>query len=697
MRSIFVKIVISSLIISTISAVLYTILQFLPEYFAIAYDFYVLIIILGISMFLAGSITEPLERLRNGFEYLLNGKYIQVEIDTRDEFEDMGRFFNKVAKELIEREKILRETEKKYRNLVENLNDWIFETDNDLNIIFSNIKGYELFREKKIIGRNLRDFLLDVPEIGHDSCSFETHTISGRIFEFSLNPLYEEGKVVGFIGIGRDITDRKRAEERLAHLAAITEHTIDAVVSLDIDGNIVSWNKGAEAMFGYKAEEMIGKKFTILMADGMSEQCRENFRKAILEGYAKDIETVRLTKDGRKIIVDQTLTSIHNSKGEVTGFVVIMRDITEKKKSEEKLKKAYEELEKRTAELKYLANIIGNSNEAIYSFDMEGKITSWNKGAENLFGWQKSEALGMHVKELLPEDFEKETEYIIQKIKNGIQNLSFEGKRKRKDGSIVDVEITASPILENDEISGISMIVRDMSYRVKSEQELLRRILKYKVDIGKVYLTDNFELALDVLSDMAKASFVGTVITRRLPEEVNVDCKVLWLSEKEGKDTIHPDATTIEKTILNFPAKNNVVVLELDYLVTKIDFESLLSMIQRIREDFYILKRGVVILVATPGILDATQLSLLKMECNQLEKKKIKLSPELYEMLRFVYMKNKTGEKPSIKEAMDELGLARNTVKKRIKQLRSRGLINIVKYGRTKILEVTEEGRLIFD
>jgi DNA-binding MarR family transcriptional regulator len=305
--------------------------------------------------------------------------------------------------------------------------------------------------------------------------------------------------------------------------------------------------------------------------------------------------------------------------------------------------------------------------------------------------------VGMHVSELLPEGFEKETEYIIQKIKNGIQNISFEGKRRCKDGSIVDVEITASPILENEKLSGISMIVRDLSYRVRSEHELLKRILKYKVDIGKIYLTDNFEVALDLLSDMTNAGFVGTVITRKLPEEVDIDCKVLWLSEKEGKDTLRPDAKTIEKTILNFPAKNNVVVLELDYLATKIDFEDLLRMIQRIREDFYILKRGVVVLVASPGVLDVNQLSLLKIECSQLEKKKIKLSPELYEMLRFVYMKNKTGEKPSIKETMEELGLARNTVKKRIKQLRSRGLLNMVKYGRTKILEVTEEGRMVFD
>ena len=516
MRSIFLKIVISSLIVSIISALLYAILQFLPFRFVVAYDVYVFFIILGISLFLAGSITEPLERLRCGFNSLLKGELVQVEINTKDELEDVGEFFNTVAKELIEREKILRETEERYRNLVENLNDWIFETDMELNIIFSNMQANEMIDEDKIIGKNLREFLVDMPELGGRELNFEAIlTTNNKIFEFSLNPLYKNGVFSGYIGIGRDITEKKKAEERIAHLAAITEHTIDAVVSLDVDGNVVSWNKGAEVMFGYKAEEMIGRPLAMPIPTNLYNECRENFRKAIVDGYTKDVETVRITRDGREIIVDQTLTSIYNSNGEITGFVAIMRDITEKKRNEIKLRKAYEELERKTTELRYLANIVENSNDAIYSIDMDGKITSWNKTAESLFGWKKHEAIGMHVSELLPEGFEKETEYIIQRVKNGVKNLSFERKRKCKDGSIIDVEMTISPILdESGELSGISIIARDASHKVKSVQELLRRILKYKIEVGKTYLTSNFELAKDVLADMIKAGFNATIISR---------------------------------------------------------------------------------------------------------------------------------------------------------------------------------------
>ncbi len=694
MRSIFLKIVASSLIISIISIALYTILQFLPADYSLAYNLYIIVIIIGISMFLAGSITDPLDKLRTGFSHLLSGKYIQVEINTKDEFEDVANFFNTVAKELIEREKILRDTERKYRKLVENLNDWVFETDKDLNILFTNMQAYEIFGDIKIIGKNLRELITDIPENLDEI--FETKTANGRILEFSLNPIFEDNKFVGYIGIGRDVTDRKKAEERMAHLAAITEHTIDAIVSMDIDGKIISWNKGAENMFGYTAENMIGQPFTVLMRDGMSKQCRDNFKEAILNGYAKDIETVRVTKDGREIIVDQTLTAIYDSNGEITGFVAIMRDITEKKRNEEKLRKAYEELEKKTAELEYLANIIENSQDAIYSIDMEGKITSWNKGAEKMFGWRKDEAIGMSVDELLPEGFHGETKHILQKIRNGIQSVSFDGKRKCKDGKIIDVEITVSPIFENGRLSGISIIARDVSHRVKSEIEMLRRILKYKIEIGRVYLTDNFELALDVLKDMLKVGFNGTVITRRSPDEIDIDCKVLWLSERKGKDTIPPNIDEIEKTIMNLSEKT-VVVFELDYLLTKVDFKKLLSSIQRLREDFYILRRGILIIVTRRDVLGEKEYSLLRLECNSLQKKEVKLQPELYELLRFVYMKNKLGEKPSIKDTMNELGLSRNTVKKRIKTLKSKGLINVVKYGRTKILEVTDEGKVIFD
>jgi len=504
MRSIFFKIVVASLTISMISIALYSVIQYLPPDYALAYNLYILIIIVGISIFLAGSVTDPLEKLRMGFSCLLDGKYTQVEINTRDEFEDVANFFNMVVKVLMEREKILRETERKYRNLVENLNDWIFETDEALNITFTNMKAYEIFGDDKIIGKNLREIIHDIPEVNGESVSFEAQIGNDRIFEFNLNPLYEEGRFVGYIGVGRDITDKKRATERLAHLAAITEHTIDAIVSLDIDGNIVSWNRGAEAIFGYTADEVIGKPFTILMPDGMSEQCRDNFRKAVVEGYAKDIEAIRLTKDGKKIVVDQTLTAIYDSNGEIIGFVAIMRDITEKKKNEEKLRRAYEELEKKTSELRYLANIVENSQDAIYSIDLNGRITSWNKGAEKLFGWKKHEAIGLDAKVLLPEGFQDETEHILQKIKD-TQSISFVGKRMCKDGRVIDVEITVSPIFENGALSGISIIARDATHKVKSEMEMIKRLLKYRVEIGRIYFTDNFEMALDVLSDMMTA------------------------------------------------------------------------------------------------------------------------------------------------------------------------------------------------
>jgi Mn-dependent DtxR family transcriptional regulator len=73
----------------------------------------------------------------------------------------------------------------------------------------------------------------------------------------------------------------------------------------------------------------------------------------------------------------------------------------------------------------------------------------------------------------------------------------------------------------------------------------------------------------------------------------------------------------------------------------------------------------------------------------------MRIAPELHELLRFVYQKNRTGEKPSIKDTMDELGLSRNTVKKRMRRLKDKGYLRVVKYGRTKLLEITEEGRSI--
>jgi len=449
---IFFKIVVISLFFASLTLVLNTVASNAPPGMVLIYHIYMFIIILGISLFVAGSITEPLERLKKGFETIMKGGSACVVVDTSDELEDLANAFNYMGEVLAEQKSMLKKSEEKYRCLVEDVNDWVFEVDENFVYTYSSPKVREIlgYEPDEVVGKKLFDFMPEeekrrameeLEDINRDRipfCSIENVLIrkdgSHVILETCGRPFFDgNGNLRGYRAVGRDITARKHAEEKIAYLASITEHTVDAVISLDLDSRIVSWNRGAEMMFGYREHEVIGKPLVTLMPRENWYACRENFKKAILEGYARDIETVRIAKNGKRILMDQTLTTIYDSNGEHMGFVAIMRDITKRKEAEEKLKRAYRQLEEKTQELlksqkelEYLANIVENSNDAIYSVNLDGVITSWNKTAEKLCGWTRDEALGMAADVLLPSEIENEMGFLIQKIKEGIRFISYD-------------------------------------------------------------------------------------------------------------------------------------------------------------------------------------------------------------------------------------------------------------------------------
>ncbi|AEA47191.1 PAS domain S-box protein [Archaeoglobus veneficus] len=726
---IFFKIVAIALFFALLSLALFTVTSNEPSGLTYVYYIYMFIIILGISFFVAGSITEPLERLRKGFENIMRGESAHIEVDTGDELEDLAKAFNYMVDVLTKQKDMLKRSEDKYRSLIEDVNDWVFEVDENFVYTYSSPKVRDIlgYEPEEVVGKKPFDFM---PEDERKKAVEEFENIKGDkipfcglenvflrkdgspvILETCGRPFFDEkGNLRGYRAVSRDVTARKQAEEKLAYLASITDHTVDAVVSLDLDSRIVSWNKGAEMMFGYKESEVIGKPLATLMPKENWDSCRENFKKAILEGYARDIETVRITKDGRRILVDQTLTTIYDSNGEHMGFVAIMRDITKRKEAEEELKRAYRQLEEKTQELlksqkelEYLANILENSNDAIYSVNLEGVITSWNKTAEKLFGWTKKEALGMSADVLLPDEIKNEIPFLIQKIKEGVRFISYETRRLTKDGEIIDVDVTVSPILDEEgKPTGFSVIARDITSKIKAEESMLKRILKFDIDKGKVYLIEESfpDLALEVFNDLIKCGYSGTIITRRLPDEIKVENNSthFWLSEKKGKNTLSPDISEIETTIMNLPNWNNAVLLELDYVILKNGFDKTFEFIQRLKEVFYILKKGVVLLSLDPDILNEKQIKLLRKECStiKLKPKHHDLPPEVYEILRYVYMQNRVGERPSVKDIMSKFNIARNTAKKRIRYLEENGLLKVIRDGRLKVVEVTEKGRELF-
>jgi PAS domain S-box-containing protein len=204
----------------------------------------------------------------------------------------------------------------------------------------------------------------------------------------NIRPLQNDrGEVTGAINCFYDITDRKRAETAAIRLAGVVRSSHDAIVAKDLNGTITDWNQGAERIFGYKAKEIIGKSILTLIPKDRQKEEAEILSK-VRRGQSIDhYETVRRCKDGRLIDLSLTISPVKDPNGEIVGVSKIARDITKQKQTERHLAEQ--------------ARLLDLSNDAILVRDAQDRITYWNDGARELYGYSREEALGKVTHKLL--------------------------------------------------------------------------------------------------------------------------------------------------------------------------------------------------------------------------------------------------------------------------------------------------------
>jgi len=167
----------------------------------------------------------------------------------------------------------------------------------------------------------------------------------GRILERSSKVLTVEEQVAGRVWSFRDVTERRLAETTSHRLSAIVASSDDAIVGKDLNSLITSWNSGAERIFGFTAEEMIGKSIMRLIPEDRREEEREILFRIRRGERIDHFETIRLAKNGRRLNVSVTISPIKDSNGRVVGASKVARDITGRKKSEQALKEAMQQAE----------------------------------------------------------------------------------------------------------------------------------------------------------------------------------------------------------------------------------------------------------------------------------------------------------------------------------------------------------------
>jgi PAS domain S-box-containing protein len=244
-------------------------------------------------------------------------------------------------------------------------------------------------------------------------------------------------------------------------LAAIIESSDDAIISKTLEGHISSWNPAASRIFGYSEEEMIGQSILKLIPTELHHEEDMILSKIRAGGRIDHYETTRMRKDGTKVEVSVTISPVKDSKGIIVGASKVARDISDRRRREEPRA--------------LLASIVDSSDDAIVSKDLNGIVTSWNPAAHRLFGYSAEEMIGASILRLFPTDKHPELDMILRKIRAGERIDHYETIRQTKDGRLIEVSVTISPISDSaGRIIGASKISRDISGRKKVERLLIQ-------------------------------------------------------------------------------------------------------------------------------------------------------------------------------------------------------------------------------
>lgn len=229
----------------------------------------------------------------------------------------------------------------------------------------------------------------------------------------------------------------------------------DIIILFSSEGNILKVNKKTINTYGYSEEELLSKNISELRNTPNLEVLHTQFEEAKFGEI--EFETIHYRKDSSSFPVEVKSIGIEiNNKRFVLS---IIRDITNRVRSAEKTRE--------------LASLVENTDDAIIGKNLNGIITSWNIGAEKIYGYKKEEVIGKPISVIIPEDKINDFHEIMKKIKNGEKTKGFESKRRKKNGDLIDVSITVAPIYDLEgTLIGASNITRDITGNKKIEKEL---------------------------------------------------------------------------------------------------------------------------------------------------------------------------------------------------------------------------------
>jgi diguanylate cyclase (GGDEF)-like protein/PAS domain S-box-containing protein len=257
--------------------------------------------------------------------------------------------------------------------------------------------------------------------------------------------------------------DRAYAEEWEAPVRALLDSSLDAVIVIDDAGCVVEWSGAAERSFGRSRAEVLGRELAeLIIPASLRAAHREGLRRLRDTGrgdalLGKRVEMNAMRADGSVFPVELSINAVGSS--ERRAFVGYVRDITERKRSEQ--------------QRDLLSYVVDSSDDAILTKSSDGTITSWNRGAERLYGYTADEVLGRSIGIIEPRHREGEQQEILRRVFSGESIVRYETDRTCKDGSVITVSLTISPVKDaHDRIVSAAVVARDITERKRYEERL---------------------------------------------------------------------------------------------------------------------------------------------------------------------------------------------------------------------------------
>ena len=415
-------------------------------------------------------------------------------------------------------EEALRESESSLQGILRSTADGILAANGENKTLFTNERFTEMWRipqsvldskDDSLLIQHALDqlsdpvaFLKRVQDLYRsEDESFDTlYFKDGRIFERishplmrqqNSHPLVQKTELRGRVWSFRDVTTRKRAEAARDQLASIVDASQDAILGKTLDGIITSWNRGAERLYRYSADEAIGQSVSLIIPPDRSKELSDILDSIQHGEPIEHYDTVRVRKDGERIHVSITVSPILDSTGNIVGASAIARDITERKRADE--------------QARFQATLLNAVGQAIIATDAAGIITYLNRATENLYGWRAEEAEGRNILDVTtPQVSQTQATEIMAQLSQG-GSWSGDFLVQHRDGRVFPVQVHDSPVFNhNGDLVGIIGVSSDITQHKQAEKKIHQQLqhLTALRAIDQV-IAANFDLKLSLSEILA--------------------------------------------------------------------------------------------------------------------------------------------------------------------------------------------------